>query len=104
MSLKSDFPCFEHNPSLVYLDSAATTQKPRSVIDGVTSYVEKDYSNIHRGAYALAQRSEDAYEYSKQLFGQWIGADPECIVYTYNATSAFNLIAQTLGENKILSP
>ena len=69
---KKDFPIFSHNPNLIYLDSTATTQKPSFVIEGVKQYLEHDYSNIHRGAYSLAQKSEHLYEDSKKKVAQFL--------------------------------
>ena len=69
---KIDFPIFTHNPSLVYLDSASTTQKPQSVIDEAQRFLVEDNANIHRGMYSLAERSEEIYFQSKKLFAEFI--------------------------------
>src|SRR5258706_11582452 len=60
--LKREFPIFASNPDLVFLDSAASAQKPRSVIDGTADYYRTDYANVHRGVYRLSARSTELYE------------------------------------------
>ncbi|USN56863.1 MAG: aminotransferase class V-fold PLP-dependent enzyme [Candidatus Peribacteria bacterium] len=72
-NFRSDFPIFSTHPDLVYLDSAATSQKPQSVIDAVTDYLTTTNSNIHRGTYSIAEQSEDLYQQSKARFAQFIG-------------------------------
>ncbi len=94
---KSDFPIFANNPWLVYLDSAASSQKPSYVIDWVSDFISKDYANIHRWNYKLSERAEERYEYSKGLVAKFINVNSDEIIYTYNANYAFNLIAQSLA-------
>ncbi|KAI0563097.1 cysteine desulfurase [Gracilaria domingensis] len=87
---------------LVYLDSAATSQKPRQVIDTILSYYAASNSNVHRGAHALATRATDAYEGTRDLIAKFINAATrEEIVYTRNATEAINLVANTWGLHNI---
>lgn len=85
-----------NNNDLIYLDSAATAQKPSHVIDGIKYFLEHDYANIHRGAYSLSEKSEDLYNNSKAAFAWLIGAHASEIIYTYNATYAFNILVQSL--------
>lgn len=100
---KKDFPIFENNPGLVYLDNAASAQKPRYVIDGIKYFLENDYANIHRGAYSLSERSEELYEHSKRKVAEFIGASSwQEISYTYNSTYAFNLLASSFKKSGIL--
>ena len=101
-SHKSDFPIFSKNPGLIYLDSAATAQKPQYVIDGINDFLSTSYSNIHRGAYSLSEASEDLYYASKKKVAEYIGASQEEIIYTYNATYAYNMLAQTLWYSWVL--
>ena len=97
---KKDFPIFSNNPWLVYLDSTASSQKPAFVIDWIKNYLEKDYSNIHRWAYSLAERSENLYEKSKKKVAEFIGADSwREVIYTYNANYALNFIAWSLRKS-----
>ncbi len=98
---KKDFPIFANNPGLVYLDSTASSQKPAFVIDWIKTYLENDYSNIHRGAYCLAERSENLYEKSKKKVVEFIGADNwREVIYTYNANYALNFIAWSLRKSQ----
>src|ERR1700751_5929235 len=60
--IRRDFPIFERNPGLVFLDSGASAQKPRQVIDGIAEFYRNDYANVHRGVYQLSARSTDLFE------------------------------------------
>lgn len=102
MSLKSYFPLFEKHPELIYLDNAASTQKPSLVIDGVSEYVAYDYANIHRGMYSLSEKSEFLYHQSKQFLSDLIWSNAKEIIYSYNSTYCFNLLAQALVNSKKL--
>lgn len=95
-SIREQFPIFQNNPGLVYLDNASTTHKPQSVIDTMNNYITHDYANIHRGQYALAEQSELAYTHSKKTVAEFIWADYRGIIYTYNATHASNILTQSL--------
>lgn len=94
---KQDFPIFENNPGLVYLDTAASAQKPNYVIDAISDFYRKDYANIHRGSYALSEKSEEAYDNSKKKVKEFINANSiQEIIYTYNANYALNILAFSL--------
>lgn len=95
-NLKSDFPIFTNNPWLVYLDNAATTQKPQQVIDWVSGFVSKYYANIHRWLYSLSEKSEELYHESKLAVAKFINCKHSEIIYTYNATYWVNIVAQSL--------
>lgn len=69
-SYKQDFPIFEKNPNLIYLDSAASAQKPAYVIDGISNFLRTSYANIHRGIYSISEEAEDLYRASKKMFAQ----------------------------------
>lgn len=99
---KKDFPIFEHNPWLVFLDNWASCQKPKMVIDGVSHFVANDYANIHRGLYELSERSEKAYHDSKTAVASLLNCKASEIFYTYNSTYAINIIAWALVRSKIL--
>lgn len=87
---------------LVYLDSAATSQKPSDVIDALTSYYFSINSNVHRGAHALAALATDAFEETRELIAKFINAtSTNEVVYTRNATEAINLVASTWGRNNL---
>ena len=98
--LKKDFPIYTHSPDLVYLDSTATTQKPRLVIEGMKDFMETGYANIHRGAYRLSEVSESLYDASKESIRKLINArDTAEIQYTYNATYASNILVDSLRRS-----
>lgn len=104
-TFRNDFPIFTTHPDLIYLDSAATSQKPQSVIDAVTNYLSTTNSNIHRGVYQIAEQSEDLYRKSKSRFAQMIGWSSETeVIYHYSATACYNLLAQSLIKSEILTP
>ncbi len=100
---RSDFPIFTSHPDLVYLDSASTAHKPQRVIDALSHFFANDYANIHRGAYDLSMESSGLYDRAKSAVAKKMGATPAEIVFTYNATYAFNLIAQSLVKSGYLT-
>lgn len=102
MNYKKDFPIFQNNPGLVFLDTGASSQKPQYVIDGVSDFTSNYYANIHRGSYDLSEKSEEYYEKSKELVWEFINCKDSEIIYTHNSTYVFNLIAQSLIHSKIL--
>src|SRR5260370_25378092 len=73
-ALRRDFPVFENNPGLVFLDTAASAQKPRAVIDGVADYYRRDYANVHRGVYRLSARSTELYEEAREKAPRFVNA------------------------------
>ena len=89
---------------LVFLDSAASAQKPRQVIDAVSAVYETEYANVHRGAYELSARATDAYEGARAKVRHFLNAahDRE-IIFTKNATESINLVANTYGR-RFLQP
>lgn len=92
--IRGDFPIFSQHPELVYLDSAATSHKPESVIAGITNFYRSENSNIHRGIYDLAAQTSAKYEAVRQKIASLIGADSEKeIVYTSGTTDSINLVA-----------
>lgn len=106
-AIRRDFPILHqtiHGKPLAWLDNAATTQKPQSVIDTLSRFYANDNSNIHRGAHSLAARATDAYEQARQKVQQFIGAGSSNeIVFVRGTTEGINLIAQTFGK-KFLQP
>lgn len=101
--IKKDFPIFKNNPWLVFLDNAASTQKPQYVIDGVSEFVASSYANIHRWLYSLSEKSEEAYHHSKELVGELLNCKASEIIYSYNSTYWINLIAQSLVISDVLN-
>jgi len=100
MDIKKDFPIFDQNPWLVYLDNASTTQKPQFVIDAVSTFVSEKYANVHRGNYTLSAEAEEIYMQSKKMVAKCIGAEMSEIAYHYNATAVSNMVAQALCYSK----
>ena len=87
---------------LVYLDNAATTQKPRAVIDAIVRFYETDNANVHRGTHALSDRATAAYEGARETVRRLLNAQsPEEIVFVRGATEAINLVAQSFGRRNI---
>lgn len=87
---------------LIWLDNAATTQKPQSVIDATSRFYSQDNSNIHRAAHALSQRSTKAFENGRKKVQQFLGAaDPHEIIFVRGTTEGINLIAQTYGRQHV---
>jgi cysteine desulfurase / selenocysteine lyase len=104
-ALKRDFPILEervHGKQLVWLDNAATTQKPRAVIERLAYFYEHENSNIHRAAHALAARATDAYEAARDKVRRFLNApSPKEIVFVRGGTEAINLVAQTYGRRHV---
>jgi cysteine desulfurase / selenocysteine lyase len=100
-----DFPILARPTSrgkrLVYLDSAATSQKPRAVIDSLVDYYENYNANIHRGVYEIAERATDAFEAARAKVARFVGADSREIVWVRNTTEAINLVAYAWGGQHI---
>ncbi|MGN1063197.1 MAG: aminotransferase class V-fold PLP-dependent enzyme [Alphaproteobacteria bacterium] len=90
---KNDFPIFVYHPDLVYLDSAASAQKPKSVLDAMYHFYVHHYSNVHRGNCALAETATTLYEKARRTVADFIKTTPDNIVFTAGATAALNLIA-----------
>jgi len=96
--LRREFPIFASNPDLVFLDSGASAQKPRSVIDRVADYYRTDYANVHRGVYRLSARSTELFEEAREKVRCFLNAaDRREIVFVRGATEAINLVAQSWG-------
>ena len=97
--VKREFPIFTNNPDLIFLDSAASAQKPRAVIDGTADYYRTDYANVHRGVYRLSARSTELYEEARDKVRRFLNAaDRREIVFVRNTTEAINLVAQSWGS------
>ena len=96
--LKREFPIFASNPGLVFLDSGASAQKPRSVIDRISDFYSTDYANVHRGVYRLSARSTELFEEARDKMRAFLNADdPREIVFVRGATEGINLVAQSWG-------
>src|SRR5579864_6699525 len=99
--LRADFPIFEqsyHGKPLVYLDSAASSQKPRQVLDAMTRFYETSYANVHRGVYELGERATAGLEGAREKARAFVNAPSEReIIFVRNATEGLNLVAYAYG-------
>lgn len=101
--MKLDFPILKNNPSLIYLDSAATSLKPSSVINSEIDYYSRCSANIHRGLYQISQIASDQYDQSRQIIADFIHAKSNEIIFTSGTTASINLVAQSWGQQNIKS-
>jgi cysteine desulfurase / selenocysteine lyase len=103
--LRADFPIFEqliHGKPLSFLDSAASAQKPRQVLDAIREFYETSYANVHRGVYELAERATAGYEGARETVARFVNAgSAREVVFTRNATEAINLVAYAWGLSNL---
>jgi cysteine desulfurase/selenocysteine lyase len=103
--LRADFPAFEHpmhGKPLAYLDSAASSQKPRQVLDAMREFYETSYANVHRGVYELASRATAGYEGAREKVRAFVNADSTReVIFTRSATEALNLVAYAWGLDNL---
>jgi cysteine desulfurase / selenocysteine lyase len=99
--LRADFPILQqeiNGKPLAYLDSAVTAQKPRQVLDAMTSFYETSYGNVHRGVYALAERATEGFEGAREKIARFVNAPSSReLIFTRNATESLNLVAYAYG-------
>ena len=101
-AIRAEFPILGRQANghpLVYLDSAASAQKPKAVIGAMTRAMENSYANVHRGLHTLANETTEAYEGARRAVADFIGAEPAEIVFTKGGTEAINLVAAGLGAS-----
>jgi cysteine desulfurase / selenocysteine lyase len=102
MNRRRDFPILSNRPELHYLDSAATSQKPRVVLDAITDFYEISNANPHRGAYALSVEATDRYDGARKRVAQFVGlGDSDCLIFTRGTTESINLVATAYGRANI---
>lgn len=103
--IRQDFPALHqavHGKPLVYLDNAATTQKPRAVLDALQRYYAEDNANVHRGIHELSRRATEAYEGARQKVAGWIGAAHASeLIWTRGTTDGINLVASAWGSANV---
>ena len=103
--IRADFPILQRQVNgrpLIYLDNAATTQKPRQVIDALVDFYTTTNANVHRGVHTLSVESTDMYEAARERIGRFVGArSPEEIVFVRNTTEALNLVAVCWGRDQL---
>jgi len=104
-AIRADFPALAqqaHGRPLVYLDNAATTQKPRQVIEALRRYYERDNANVHRGVHMMSERATEAYEGAREKIRAFVNAaSVHEIVFTRNATESINLVARAWGDANV---
>jgi cysteine desulfurase/selenocysteine lyase len=102
LKVRADFPLLANNPGLHYLDSAATSQKPRVVLDALRDFYETSNANPHRGAYALSLRATERYSEARVRIAEFLGVrDPDCLIFTRGTTEGLNLVAGAWGMANI---
>ena len=110
--VRKDFPVLDrvvNKNKLVYLDNAATSQKPKSVIDSLTQYYSSYNSNVHRGVHTLSVEATEAYENARVKLSEFIGSIPEEVIWTRNTSESINIVAYGLknkvsaGDNIVIS-
>ena len=103
--IRADFPVLHQQVNkapLIYFDNAATTQKPKAVIDALSAYYEQDNANIHRGIHTLAERATTAYELTRKKLAAFLNApSTDQIIFTSGTTAGINLVAQTFGRANV---
>jgi len=102
--IREQFPALHQSVGekpLVYLDSAATSQKPRSVLEAMDHYYEHDNANVHRGIHELSRRATEAYEDARKRVARFVGADPHELVWTRGTTEGINLVAGSWGLDNL---
>jgi cysteine desulfurase/selenocysteine lyase len=106
--VRKDFPILArevHGKPLVYLDSAASSQRPQAVLDAMAEYYERHHANVHRGIYALAEESTALYEGARDTVAAFVNAyDRSEVVFTKNSTEAINLVARSVGDSGRVKP
>ncbi|NIP84092.1 MAG: aminotransferase class V-fold PLP-dependent enzyme, partial [Planctomycetales bacterium] len=104
--LRQDFPILARklhgDQPLIYLDNAATTQRPRQVIDAVVDVYETKYANVHRGIHWLSDQSTDLFEEAREKVRRFINAPtPEQVLFTHGTTEGINLVARSWGDSMV---
>ncbi|MEO5618578.1 MAG: aminotransferase class V-fold PLP-dependent enzyme, partial [Candidatus Eisenbacteria bacterium] len=97
-AIRAQFPILNGEKPLIYLDSAATSQKPEAVLAAMDRYYRTMNANIHRGVYRIAEEATAAYEDARRRIARFIGASPREVIFTRNSTEALNLVAYAYGR------
>ena len=104
MKLRADFPLLARDPGLHYLDSAATSQKPKAVLDAIRDFYETANANPHRGAYSLSVRATEFYHQARTRIARFLGVkDSDCLIFTRGTTEGLNLVASSWGFANVSS-
>jgi cysteine desulfurase / selenocysteine lyase len=103
-AIREDFPILQqtiHGNPLIYFDNAATSQKPRAILQTLTRFYERDNSNVHRGLHELSNRATAAYESARKRLAFYVGAEEDTIIFTRGTTESINLVVRAWGETHI---
>ena len=103
-AIRRDFPILNQTVNghpLIYFDNAATSQKPRAVIDTLAHFYERDNSNVHRGLHELSNRATAAYENARKRLAAYLGTEAETIIFTRGTTESINLVVRAWGEANV---
>jgi cysteine desulfurase / selenocysteine lyase len=99
---RADFPLLVNNPDLHYLDSAATSQKPKQVLDAIRDFYENSNANPHRGAYSLSVEATERYHAARLRIARFLGVrDADCLLFTRGTTESINLVASSWGRTNV---
>src|SRR3954454_8029680 len=104
LDVSADFPILGREidgKRIVYLDSAATAQKPEAVLDAIDGFYRRSNANVHRGVYTLAQEATDLFEGARGRIAEFVGGEAQTTIFTRNATEALNLVAGTWGRDNV---
>ncbi|HWX98266.1 MAG TPA: aminotransferase class V-fold PLP-dependent enzyme, partial [Solirubrobacteraceae bacterium] len=104
LEVRADFPIFARRfdgRPLIYLDSAATSQKPETVISAQADHLRNHNANVHRGVYALAQEADAAFDHARESIAAFTGAERQGTIFTKNVTEAINLVAYAWGRANV---
>ncbi len=96
--MKQNFPFFKKNPETIYLDNAATTQKPEQAITAINNFYTNTNANIHRGIYDLSEKATQEYENSRKIIADFINASPKEIIFTSGTTDSLNILTNSLPQ------
>ena len=99
--IKKDFPIFTHHPDLVYLDSTATSLKPRQVLAALNEYYEQYSANVFRGIYQISEQATAAYEGAREKVAKFINSKPENLVFVRNASEGLNLVLYAWAQEHV---
>src|SRR4051795_8087436 len=104
LDVRADFPILGREIAgkrIVYLDSAASAQKPEAVLDAMDRFYRTSYANVHRGVYTLAQEATELFEGARDRIAAFVGGEAQTTIFTRNATEALNLVASSWGRDNV---
>ena len=104
VQIRKDFPIYTNiDKPFIYLDSAATTQRPKAVLDELNKYYTQYNANVHRAVYAIGEKATQVYENAREKIAKFIGADNSSVIFTRGTTESINLVAYAWARNNLSS-